>query len=137
MPTRRRVLQAVGAGVGAITIASGTTSAGKWVDTRTHPSIPGYDYVISVHRENICYWAKSGCIYWTFASLADPIPGNATAVGGGCAGTHAACRIPDDLERISGEQFTWIHVYDALWWNLPARKADVTPLFIPEGITDD
>ncbi|WP_435156772.1 hypothetical protein [Haladaptatus sp. DFWS20] len=141
--SRRSVLKTVGAltggvlGATAITTTTDRVRARQWLSRRQHPRVPFFRYAGSLQMDAVCYWAKSGCTYWSLASLADPVPGDFIPIAGGCAGTHAGCKLQDNLQRLAGCDTGWVHIYTLRWW---ARSlfwmfsSAIDTLLLPQGV---
>jgi hypothetical protein len=141
--SRRSVLKTAGTltgglfGTAALSESSGRARARRWLSRQRHPSIPFFRYRGSIQMDAVCYWAKSGCTYWSLASLADPVPGDFIPVAGGCAGIHAGCQLQDNLQKIAGCDTGWVHVYRLQWW---ARglfwmfPSTIDTLLLPQGV---
>lgn len=77
------------------------------------PDIPFYNYVGSVHAEDLCYWSHSACIYLGAISSVATLNGVLGIIAGsGCKVVQeSGCRLRQDLSRATPYDFNWVYLY--------------------------
>lgn len=89
------------------------------------PHIPLYEYVGSIHGDDVCFWMESVCVAGgAAATLAKRNPWTGTKVALVCdVGVRGGCKVREAVQKATADPWEWIYVYEAKYHGRAAPTA--------------